>query len=453
MHWFRKALRLHDNPALYEACKEPVHLIFILDPTFETQTISTLRWSFLWDSLEDLNINLMKHSGRGLTIEYGKPVDVITHYIKNYHVKRITAEYDCEPYACARDDHVRKLCQEHGVEFELFVSHTLVDPRVGARNVVSFKSFVGKLQVDRQPLPVPPKIGNLNTKPFVRKYERLNTSGGESNAITKWKTIRTSSKIFGFNKPFTLDTTRLSAYIKFGCISVTVIYNDLLQIPTDESIPLQSKLLGQLYWREYFYHYAAITPNFGKIINNPICKQISWNTNREWLSRWEYSLTGYPLIDAIMTELRTTGYLHHMKRQVTACFLTRGDLHLSWIEGAKIFEKYLIDWDWSINNANWMWCSGSAFNNQPHNIFDPNKLSLMKGDADYVRKWLPYITNPSNPCRGLPIVQKSFDMKEYDLKYTLDGAVVNGTWYPLPILIHSRSRDPLALYDAETFRT
>ena len=70
---------------------------------------------------------------------------------------------------------------------------------------------------------------------------------------------------------------------------------------------------------------------------------------------WEEGRTGYPFIDAIMTQLRTEGWIHHLARHAVACFLTRGDLYQSWEEGARVFDKYLIDGDWSLNSANWMW--------------------------------------------------------------------------------------------------
>ena len=96
-------------------------------------------------------------------------------------------------------------------------------------------------------------------------------------------------------------------------------------------------------------------------MGNPICRQIHWDKNEELLSAWKEGRTGYPFVDAIMTQLRLEGWIHHLARHMVACFLTRGDLFISWEEGLKVFDEHLIDGDWSLNAGNWMWLSASAF--------------------------------------------------------------------------------------------
>lgn len=148
-------------------------------------------------------------------------------------------------------------------------------------------------------------------------------------------------------------------------------------------------LLGQLYWREFFYLNGHTVPNFDRMEGNPICKQIPWRKDGDaeterLLEAWEEGRTGYPFIDAIMvgpatwgvggftrlppsppfapqTQLREEGWMHHLARHAVACFLTRGDLWISWERGARVFDRHLLDADWSINNGNWMWLSASAF--------------------------------------------------------------------------------------------
>jgi cryptochrome len=123
-------------------------------------------------------------------------------------------------------------------------------------------------------------------------------------------------------------------------------------------------LYGQLLWREFFYCASVSIPNFGSMEGNPNCRQIDWDTNEEHLRAWELGRTGYPWIDAIMNQLRREGWMHHLARHSVACFLTRGDLYLSWEAGADIFSKYLLDADWAINAGNWQWLSASAFFSQ-----------------------------------------------------------------------------------------
>jgi deoxyribodipyrimidine photolyase len=108
------------------------------------------------------------------------------------------------------------------------------------------------------------------------------------------------------------------------------------------------------------FSFPHSTPNFDKMIDNPIARQIPWDDDPDLLLAWKMSKTGYPYIDAIMTQLRETGWIHHLARHSVACFLTRGDLWQSWEDGATVFEEYLIDADWSINNFNWQWLSCTA---------------------------------------------------------------------------------------------
>lgn len=98
-------------------------------------------------------------------------------------------------------------------------------------------------------------------------------------------------------------------------------------------------LYGQLLWREFFYTAATNNPCFDKMENNPICVQIPWDRNPEALAKWAEGRTGFPWIDAIMTQLRQEGWIHHLARHAVACFLTRGDLWIGWEEGMKVKKR------------------------------------------------------------------------------------------------------------------
>jgi len=107
-----------------------------------------------------------------------------------------------------------------------------------------------------------------------------------------------------------------------------------LQVKKNSSPPLS--LYGQLLWREFFYTAATNNPRFDKMEGNPICVRIPWDKNPEALAKWAEAKTGFPWIDAIMTQLRQEGWIHHLARHAVACFLTRGDLWISWEEGMKV---------------------------------------------------------------------------------------------------------------------
>ncbi|MCL4105491.1 UNVERIFIED_CONTAM: hypothetical protein GTU68_055622, partial [Idotea baltica] len=186
------------------------------------------------------------------------------------------------------------------------------------------------------------------------------------------------SWVRNFEKPKTAptalepSTTVLSPYLKFGCLSPRLFYYQLINVyaGAKHSQPPVS-LLGQLLWREFFYTVGALTPNFDRMEGNPICKQIPWVKNDKYLDAWKRGETGYPFIDALMTQLKQEGWIHHLGRHAVACFLTRGDLWQPWEEGMKIFEEYLLDADWSLNAGNWMWLSASSFFYQFFRVYSP----------------------------------------------------------------------------------
>lgn len=106
------------------------------------------------------------------------------------------------------------------------------------------------------------------------------------------------------------------------------------QVKRNSTPPLS--LYGQLLWREFFYTAATNNPKFDRMEGNPICIQIPWDRNPEALAKWAEGKTGFPWIDAIMTQLRQEGWIHHLARHAVACFLTRGDLWISWESGVRV---------------------------------------------------------------------------------------------------------------------
>ena len=149
-------------------------------------------------------------------------------------------------------------------------------------------------------------------------------------------------------------------------------------------------LVGQLYWREYFYLAGHTTPNFDKMSGNPICRQIPWAHDAQVIKAWEDGRTGYPWIDAIMTQLRQWGWIHHLARHSVACFLTRGDLWQTWEAGAEVFDRLLLDADWAINHGNWMWLSASAFFHQYYRVYSPVSFGKQYDpNGDYIRHFIP----------------------------------------------------------------
>ncbi|GAB5356970.1 hypothetical protein AAMO2058_000333700 [Amorphochlora amoebiformis] len=438
IHWFRKGLRIHDNPALMDACKGALLMypLFILDPYFAKPD--------------------------------GKPKEVLPRLFSEWKVNKLTWEFDTEPYARMRDNDILKLAKSAGVETNSVLSHTLYHPEAllsknmgqSTTSYSAFQKIINRLGPPPFPLPTPkcseiPSMskditGIPDNKYTVPELEDLGYPalpdpnpcpfrGGESEALSRLeKQLKRKKWIASFQKPKTSpnslqpSTTVLSPYLKFGCLSVRKFWHEIQDIyseyPGHAKPPVS--LEGQLYWREFFYLNSYATPNFDKMKGNPICRQVPWDDNKQYLAAWEEAKTGYPFIDAIMTQLKTEGWIHHLARHMVACFLTRGDLWQSWEKGARVFDRLLLDADWAINNGNWMWLSCSCFFYQYFRCYSPVAFGKKTDkNGDYIRKYLPqlnkypakYIYEPWKAPKGL---QQKW------------GCVI-GKDYPEPIVMHS----------------
>ncbi|KAM9217005.1 cryptochrome-2-like [Leptosomus discolor] len=528
IHWFRKGLRLHDNPALLAAvadCRR-LHPLFILEPSSGPAGANARR--FLLEALRDLDGNL-REMGSRLFVVGGSPEEVFPRLFHAWGTTRLTFEAATEPAARRRDAAVAELAARHGVEVIREVSHTLYDTeRVLALNdgeaPLTYKrlqSLLASLGPPEKPAPVltpehlqtmtpttgsplagrgveqevalpPPSLFTLERNdgwhtPMVHGAPGCRTAcrvshdtdygvptwggcrtpyqvthdadyrvptleelgqdpaevgphlypGGETAALARLNTLmERRAWLCSFKKPETEptslspSTTVLSPYLKFGCLSVRTFWWRLDEAyqGREHSQPPVS-LHGQLLWREFFYTAGASIPHFDRMVGNPVCLQVDWDDNPQHLRAWREGRTGYPFIDAIMTQLRTEGWIHHLARHAAACFLTRGDLWVSWEEGLKVFEELLLDADWSLNAGNWLWLSGSAFFHRYFHVYSPVAFGK-KTDRDgaYIRKYLPILKDfPAEyiyePWKAPRAVQERA------------GCLV-GTHYPRPIVEH-----------------
>lgn len=174
------------------------------------------------------------------------------------------------------------------------------------------------------------------------------------------------------------STSTQSPYLALGCLSVRKFYHMLKATNrffensesedeeqkrlTRTNQGIIAKMIGSLHWREYNYMIGCFTQNFDQMYDNPISKLTDcWDYNPTYIRAWTDGKTGYPVIDAVMSQLRREGWTHKFNRHIVACFLTRGSLWQSWEVGLNHFQNHLIDFDWSINTANWIWLSNVEF--------------------------------------------------------------------------------------------
>nr|BAA96848.1 cryptochrome 2a [Danio rerio] len=471
IHWFRKGLRLHDNPALQEAVRgaDTVRCVYFLDPWFAgSSNLGVNRWRFLLQCLDDLDSNLRKLNSR-LFVVRGQPANVFPRLFKEWKISRLTFEYDSEPFGKERDAAIKKLAMEAGVEVIVKTSHTLynLDKIIelnGGQPPLTYKRFqtlISRMDPPEMPVEtlsnsimgccVTPVAEDHGDKYGVPSLEELGFDieglpsavwpGGETEALTRIERhLERKAWVANFERPrmnansLLASPTGLSPYLRFGCLSCRLFYfklTDLYRKVKKTSTPPLS-LYGQLLWREFFYTAATTNPRFDKMEGNPICVRIPWDKNPEALAKWAEAKTGFPWIDAIMTQLRQEGWIHHLARHAVACFLTRGDLWISWEEGMKVFEELLLDADWSVNAGSWMWLSCSSFFQQFFHCYCPVGFGRRTDpNGDFIRRYLPIL-------RGFP-AKYIYDPWNAPDSVQAAAKCIIGVHYPKPMVNHAEA--------------
>jgi len=190
----------------------------------------------------------------------------------------------------------------------------------------------------------------------------------------------------------------MSVHLRFGTVSIRKLVREALQ--------LNETWLNELIWREFF---MMILFSYPHVVNAPFKKKyaaIPWQNNPVDFEKWCHGMTGYPMVDAGIRELNTTGFMHNRVRMVTSSFLTK-HLLIDWRWGEKYFAEKLIDYDLSANNGNWQWAAGCGCDAAPYfRIFNPT-IQAKKFDPDekYMKKWVPELGTDSYPE---PMVEHTF---------------------------------------------
>nr|ABO38435.1 cryptochrome 2 [Antheraea pernyi] len=470
VHWFRKGLRLHDNPALREGLVNATtfRCVFIIDPWFASSSnVGINKWRFLLQCLEDLDSSLKKLNSR-LFVVRGQPADALPKLFREWGTTALTFEEDPEPYGRVRDHNITTKCREVGINVISRVSHTLykldkIIERNGGKAPLTYHQFQALIasMPPPQPAEAPISIETLNgakTPVSVDHDDRFGVPtleelgfetedlkppmwmGGESEALARLdRHLERKAWVASFGRPkmtpqsLLASQTGLSPYLRFGCLSTRLFYYQLTELYKKiKRVRPPLSLHGQILWREFFYCAATRNPNFDRMEGNPICVQIPWEKNQEALSKWANGQTGYPWIDAIMIQLREEGWIHHLARHAVACFLTRGDLWISWEEGMKVFDELMLDADWSVNAGMWMWLSCSSFFQQFFHCYCPVRFGRKTDpNGDFIRKYIPALKNmPTRYIHEPWVAPESVQQA---------AQCVVGCDYPLPMLDHTKA--------------
>ena len=192
----------------------------------------------------------------------------------------------------------------------------------------------------------------------------------------------------GHRTPDDLRHWQLSAYIKFGCISIREVY---------KKFKSNVKIIRQLIWRDFYANILFEYPNVLHQAMKEKYRKIKWNHNVQYLNAWKEGKTGFPIVDAAMRELNETGFMHNRGRLIVSSFLIK-TLLINWQEGEKYFATRLIDYDPASNNGNWQWGASTGVDSQPYfRIFNPWLQSKTHDpDCAYIKKWIPELKDIPN---------------------------------------------------------
>jgi deoxyribodipyrimidine photo-lyase len=434
--WFRRDLRLDDNAGLYHALKSghPVLPLFIFDRHIldDLQDKKDARVEFIHLALERLKAQL-EALGSTLWVFHGKPEEVWRQLPGTVSIAKVFTNHDFEPYAKERDEQVRELLSEQQIPFHTFKDHVIFEKQEVLKsdglpytiftpyskkwleklqsrlssitdeegkvqrisyylkpypNHKYFNQFVKTAQIPaKKSAPVFPSLESLGFAPSGNSFPPESVSRG---------LIRNYDKTRNF--PGIEGTSRLGIHFRFGTISI--------REKALHALPLNVTYLNELIWRDF---YSQILAHFPHVVGHPFRPAydlIAWRNAPEDFEKWKNGKTGYPIVDAGMRELNTTGFMHNRVRMIVASFLSK-HLLLDWRLGEAYFAEKLLDYDLASNSGGWQWAAGCGTDAAPYfRIFNPSEQTK-KFDPEYkyIRKWVPEFGTPAYPR---PMVEHSF---------------------------------------------
>lgn len=405
LFWHRRDLRIHDNAALYKALsnEKVVQAIFIFDSTILSKLPKNdQRVFFIHQEIERLKSEY-KSLGADLLLFHGNPLEIIPRIAEELNVTSVYANRDYEPYALQRDQSIFDILQKKNIEF------------IGAKDHVVFeKSEV--LKADGKPYTV--------FTPYARKWkEKLNDFYLSSYPVEKYFsnfaksdfTPLISLKKLGFEDKLLLDfpsrnfpveiiqsysktrdipgilgTSHLSLHLRFGTISIRELAR--LAVRSNETF------LNELIWRDFYQMVIFHFPHSAKNAFRSKYDRIEWEHNEEHFNAWCEGKTGYPLVDAGMRELNSTGFMHNRVRMVVASFLTK-HLLLDWRLGEAYFAEKLLDYELASNVGGWQWAAGCGCDAAPYfRVFNPtSQQEKFDPEFKYIKKWVPEFGSDKYP--------------------------------------------------------
>jgi deoxyribodipyrimidine photo-lyase len=386
--WFRRDLRLDDNTGLINALNSGLRVLplFIFDTNItEELPVDDHRISFIYDTLESLNNELMKVGG-SLCVQKGDPLIIWEKLIHEYEIESVFLNKDYEPYAIERDEKIASLLNKKKIRFLKFKDQVIFEENEIIKSdnnpYTIFTPYKNRwMQKVKEN---PPYNSYMKGMPAMfyqslLPFPSLDELGFRRSALkARPYDLSVISEYHKYRDlPAADRTSYLSPHLRFGTISIRNL--------TSQAIKENQVFLNELIWREFFmqilFHYpGVVTGNFRKTYDG-----IQWRNDEKDFLRWCNGETGYPFVDAGMRQLNQTGYMHNRVRRITAGFLCK-HLLIDWRWGEAYFAQKLLDYELSSNNGNWQWAAGTGCDAAPYfrvSILKHNRRNLILGWNTY----------------------------------------------------------------------
>lgn len=424
--WFRRDLRLHDNPALLAACAaDEVVPLFVLDPHL-WERAGKVRQSYLAASLRSLDDSL----GGSLVVRRGDPRDVVPAVAREVEAMTVHLAADYGPYGAQRDEAVTDALLEHQVETQPLGSPYAVAPgrvKNGSGEPYKVYSAFQRAWAEhgwRDPVDAPNRQKWADVRSDKIPDARLPkgteiASAGEAAARRAWERFLdgpVDDYDEGRDIPGGDGVSRMSTYLRWGEIHPRTMLFDLAKKRSQSSATYRKELA----WREFYADVLWHRPETAREDLRESFTKMTYDDPGDGFEAWKKGQTGFPIVDAGMRELMATGFMHNRVRMITASFLVK-DLHVWWRHGARHFMEWLADGDLASNQHNWQWVAGSGTDAAPYfRIFNPTSQGKkFDPDGTYIKKWVP-------------------ELKDVPAKEIHEPQDVKG--YPAPIVDHKEER-------------
>lgn len=415
---FRRDLRLTDNTGLIAALKESNTVIplFICTPTQVSDTNiykSSNAIQFMIDSVYDLDYQINNTNKKSsLWVIYDDEISAINKIWSKIAIDAIYVNDDYTPYATKRDKLIKSWCVSKKIEWHNYTDILLVDQTMdlAAKNGNHYSVFTqfyqSALKIDiRKPTKITNKSfiadSKINAKwtiGIVDKYildkgfyelnDKIATRGGSWVGLKILSTISKFRSYKSTHNMLATNTTQLSPHNKFGTVSIRQVYWAF------RSKAKSIDLCKQLYWRDFYYYVSVYFKTdlyqYRHIKKKSMYKNL-WDSKKNF-SKWTGAKTGFPIVDAAMTQMNQTGFMHNRGRLIVSSFLTK-NLLIDWRYGEKYFSQKLIDIDRCQNIGNWNWAASFGLDATPFiRVLNPWSQSLKYDpDCTYIKRWLPQL--------------------------------------------------------------